>query len=234
MLNSRRLDRLPPPRPGGKLLDVGCGDGQFAAAAHARGWEPHGVELNPPAARRARERGVLVREGRLEDLDFEPASFELVTAWDVIEHVPDPAAFIDHLVRAVAPGGRIVVTTLNRKALVARAFRGRWSMVVIDHFTYWDARSLRAAFARTGLRATEATSFGLGRDFVAWIDRAGGRPSSVAQATTRASPSAASTEAGWDTQGLVLRVESAVNRLLDRTMLGVGIELRFQASPPPR
>lgn len=228
-LNVRRLDRLPTPMHGQKLLDVGCADGQFAALASARGWMPQGVELNPPAAERARQRGVEVLEGRLEEVELPDRAFDLVTAWDVIEHVPDPRRFVQSMVRLAAPGGLIVVTTLNRRALVARAFRGRWSMIVDDHFTYWDSSSLTRAFAPTGARTIRTTSFGLGRDFVSWIDRWRGGASH--RASPRGSDQSASTRRGsrWDTRAAVLAMEQALNRLLDATSLGVGIELVLRA-----
>lgn len=237
VLDARRLDRLPPPHPGQALLDVGCGDGQFALAAAARGWDVRAVELNPPAVRRARERGVAVVEGRLEDGRPEPGAFDVVTAWDVIEHVAEPRPFIDQLARVVAPGGLVVVTTLNRAALVARMFRGRWSMVAIDHFTYWHARSLLIAFAGSGLQAVRTTSFGLGRDFVFWVDRLRRRPAWLAGAdAARGVPASAPSPGGWDTQPRVLSAERALNRVLAATSLGVGLEAVFRApaARPPR
>ena len=226
VINERRLERLPAPADDGRrLLDVGCGDGLFAAMAAERGWEPHGVELNPPAARAARQRGIAVLEGRLEEVHLSAASFDLVTSWDVIEHVPEPAAFVDGLVGALAPGGTLVVTTLNRRALVARAFRGRWSMVADEHFTYWDAGSLRHAFAKHGAQAISTTHFGLGRDFVAWMDHWRGAPDQLASAGREASPDGRQTGSGWDSRRAALVVETALNRLLDVTRLGVGVEL---------
>lgn len=224
VLNAQRLDRLPA-RTGGTLLDVGCGDGQFAAAARDRGWVAQGVELNPPAAQAARERGVNVVEGRLEEVEPLRAAFDVVTAWDVIEHVPEPRRFAEELVRRVAPGGLLVVTTLNRRALVARMFRGRWSMVAVDHFTYWDERSLSHAFADTGMRKISIRSFGLGRDFVSWIDRLRGRREHLASVVPRTSRAPAAPADGWDTTPLVLTAERALNQVLDVTSLGVGVEI---------
>lgn len=229
VLIGRRLEKLRAPRDGARLLDVGCADGQFAAAARRRGWNAHGVELNPPAAQRAQERGVIVHPGRLEDARLPAAGFDLVTAWDVIEHVSEPRPFVRHLVRLVAPGGLIVVTTLNRRALVERVFRSRWSMIVVDHFTYWDADSLRYAFASSGLSVVSSSSFGLGRDFVSWIDRL--RPAPTLQADLGAPhPDQDARRSGWDASAAVLVAERALNRALDLTALGVGIELVMRRS----
>ena len=224
-----RLDRLPTDVPGRRLLDVGCADGQFAAAARERGWRAAGVELNPPAVRRARARGVEVVEGDVQTVDLGQARFDVVTAWDVLEHVPDPRLFVDRISRLVAPGGAVVLTTLNRRALVARAFRARWSMIVEDHFTYWDRRSLHHAFAPTALLPARETSFGLGRDFVACVDW--WRRRSKAQHSAPA-PAALEPTRPWDTRPVVLALERKANRILDATSLGVGIEVVLRARGP--
>ena len=175
-------------------------------------------------------------EGHLEDIELEPGGFDFVTAWDVLEHVPDPARFIQKLVEAVAPGGTIVVSTLNRRSLVSRAFRGRWSMVVEDHFTYWDRSSLASAFTAAGATVTDLTSFGLGRDFVAWIDRWRGSADQYADVGAPPARSAEnppvrqmSQDSRWDVNPVVLGVERMINRFLDLTLLGVGIEVTVRA-----
>lgn len=223
-----RLDRLPTDVAGRRLLDVGCADGQFAAAAQRRGWQASGVELNPPAVQRARARGVEVVEGDVQAMDLGQARFDVVTAWDVLEHVPDPRLFLDRVSRLAAPGGLVVLTTLNRRALVARAFRSRWSMIVEDHFTYWDRRSLQHAVAPTGLTPVQERSFGLGRDFVAAVDRWRRRP----KAQHPLPSGAIEATQPWDTRPAVLALERKANRILDATSLGVGIEVVLRAAAP--
>lgn len=229
VLSERRLDRLPRPDGGKRLLDVGCADGQFAAAAALRGWLPSGIELNPPAAEKARARGVDVHQGDIGEIDLSGERFDLVTSWDVIEHVPDPRSFLQKLASFVAPGGTVVVTTLNRRSLVSRVFRGNWSMIVEDHYTYWDRTSLTRAFSAAGLSISGTSSYGLGRDFVTRIDRWRG------SAESRADPEGGAPEPGadsgrWDVNPVVLAAENGVNYFLDRLSLGVEIEIVSRAA----
>lgn len=217
VLFERRLDRLGPPPAEGRrrLCDVGCGDGLFLEMASERGWSGSGVELNPPAARKARERGFEVAEGKLEAIDhLSWRTFDVVTSWDSLEHTPAPREFMRRIERLLAPGGRLGLTTLNRRSLVGMTFQGRWSMVVPDHFTYWNRKSLGFLVRAVGLDVADLHSAGLGRDFVRWMDHrrlAGdGSPSPAAHRT-------------WDTGRATLVLERALNFFLDATMTGVEI-----------
>ena len=222
VLFESRLQRMPSPRPGAnRLCDVGCGDGQFLELARSYGWETYGIELNPPAATEARKRGATVVEGALERLhDLPWESFEVVTAWDAIEHTPEPRAFAGRLADLAVPKGQVFLTTLNRRSLVARLFSTGWSMVVEDHFTYWDAGSLNRLLDAAGLSVVETRFFGVGRDFVRWLDRA------LAVSEARPGAPRFGGRRDWATLRPVLALERLVNRALDATGAGVGIEIR--------
>ena len=120
-LFERRLRRLPGPRRwGSRLCDVGCGDGLFMELAARRGWQVVGIEPNPPAVERARSRGLEVIEGLIEELPDLPGNdFEVVTAWDALEHTPEPRRFTSKLALLVAPGGLVAASTLNHRSAVA-------------------------------------------------------------------------------------------------------------------
>ena len=188
--------------------------------------------MNPPAAEAARRRGATVWLGVLEEIEDLPwGTFDVVTSWDVLEHTPDPRPFSERLARLLAPGGTLAVTTLNHDSLVRACFGWRWSMICDDHFTYWNQRSLRLLFEAQGLRQTHARSFGLGRDFVAAIDRLAGRgrPAAAASPTrTRAQGATEAAATGWDVHPVVLGAEAMVNTALDLAGAGVGVEASFR------
>lgn len=105
-----------------RVLDVGCGAGLAAEALARRGFEVLGLDPAPEAIEAARRHAegqsleLTYRVGGPETLVDEGMQFPVVTALEVIEHVPDPRAFLRTLGRLTAPGGLLFVSTLNRTA----------------------------------------------------------------------------------------------------------------------
>ena len=110
----RRLGAL----DGVRLLDVGCGAGLAAEALARRGCDVLGIDAAVDVIDVARahggETGPAYRVATAEDLLAEGQRFQVITALEVIEHVPDPAAFVRVLVRLLEPGGLLFLSTLNR------------------------------------------------------------------------------------------------------------------------
>lgn len=229
VLYEQRLAELPRPAPEwSRLCDVGCGDGQFLELAAQRGWQPHGIELNPPAAERARQRGATIALGRLEKLDgLAWGRFDAVTSWDCLEHVPATRRFAERLVALVRPGGVIALTTLNLRSLVYRVFGAEWSMIHEDHFTYWDHSSLRHLFEQLGCVVEDISSFGLGRDFVRWIDLLAGLRRHVGPSIPQQNTARTLHSCDWDVSAPVLALERLANRGLDAAGAGVGLYARI-------
>jgi 2-polyprenyl-3-methyl-5-hydroxy-6-metoxy-1,4-benzoquinol methylase len=227
VLFERRLRLLEEQRRGGgfRLCDVGCAGGQFLELAQEYGWRPFGVEMNPPAAARTRALGATVFEGPFEEMKGLPwQTFDLVTCWDTLEHSPRPRLFAERLARLLKRGGVLALTTLNWRSLARMTFGMQWSMIVEDHFTYWDRQSLTRLFRPLGLELCEVETFGLGRDFLKAIDR---RVGSMEEDPSRTVPRGAS-KPNWDTHPVVLTAESLLNQGLLRLGGGVGIRVTLQ------
>ncbi len=117
---TRRLGRQFPDGLPGELLDAGCGAGLLAEALARDGLPVLGLDAAPAAiaAAEAHAAGqglpLRYRAGRIESLIAERMTFPAVTALEVIEHVPDPQAFLAALHAVLAPGGLLFVSTLNR------------------------------------------------------------------------------------------------------------------------
>lgn len=114
---------------GGRLLDIACGDGRFAAVALRAGFDPMGTELSPKMAAKARWRlgdeRVLI--GRLEDLALAPASFDVITAISFLEHDPQPAKLLGQAFNLLRPGGALFIKVPNYDSLLRRWRGAHWS-----------------------------------------------------------------------------------------------------------
>ena len=137
----------------GRLLDVGCALGDFLIEAKDAGWDVEGVEISHYAAQRARERGLRVSAGRIEDLDLPAASFDVITLYDSIEHMTDPVATLAAVRRLLVPDGLVHVVTPNVGGLQARALGRFWyHFKPGEHLFYFSPDTLRATLERSGLR----------------------------------------------------------------------------------
>ena len=144
-----------------RSLDVGCGIGNFASWAVDRGLDAVGAEVDEEAIGAARARGLVVYE--LEEMAsaIEPGSLDLITMWDVIEHLVDPATAVRDLVPLLRPGGLMVLETpdvafpLRPMAIAVRKVAEpiRYSDVLYfaDHRTYFSVAGLRHLLEAEGL-----------------------------------------------------------------------------------
>jgi 2-polyprenyl-3-methyl-5-hydroxy-6-metoxy-1,4-benzoquinol methylase len=145
-------------RATGRLLDVGCSSGYFLRRAERRGWDVHGLDPDPRAVAYAMaELGLNVRCGTLSDAGLPADSFDVVTLWGVLEHLPDPAAQLRLANRVLRDGGELVVAvpyvrSLNRA--VARLGRHDWDMLCEPgHLYHFDRRTLTRLVTQADFRA---------------------------------------------------------------------------------
>ena len=117
---------LPRPKARARLLDVGCGNGAFLVRMRALGWDVHGLEPDPSAAKTAAAAGIEVVVGTLDDARWPDRSFDVVTLSSVIEHLHDPHQALDACFRLLAPGGVLHLLTPNVDALGAVRFGAHW------------------------------------------------------------------------------------------------------------
>lgn len=146
----RQIERIVGPAGGRTLLDVGAYIGVFVEVAAAAGWRAQGVEPSAWAAAEAQRRGLAVHAGTLDSVELPPESFDVVTMWDVIEHLADPAAELARVWQLLRPGGWLVAHTMDIGAPVARLMGARWPWLMDMHLTYFDRRTLPAMIARAG------------------------------------------------------------------------------------
>jgi 2-polyprenyl-3-methyl-5-hydroxy-6-metoxy-1,4-benzoquinol methylase len=150
----RRIERLRPGR--GQILDVGCAAGFYLHVAQSRGWAPSGVELSREMADFAA--GLLGRPiaPTLAGLNAAPASFDCVTLWEYIEHIPDPRDEIERLAALLKPGGVLALSTPNTGYWIAEHHPERWrEFKPPAHLGFFTHATLDRLLRSCGLRVAQ-------------------------------------------------------------------------------
>ncbi|WP_322802451.1 class I SAM-dependent methyltransferase [Thermoflexus sp.] len=141
---SKRLPRR------GCLLDIGCADGYFLELARADGWEVMGVEISEEMASKASGRLSIPIVTSVDGLP--PVELDVITMWEVLEHLPDPVAQLQRLVQRLRPGGFLMLSTPNAGHWQALREPETWTAYRPPaHLVLFTADSLRLALEKAGL-----------------------------------------------------------------------------------
>ena len=138
-------------RPNGRLLDVGCGNGELVKRMQDLGWTVEGVDFDPIAVENLQKEGLPVRLGTLEAQQYPDNHFDAITMSHLIEHVHNPLQLLRECRRILNPSGRLVVTTPNSKSLGHRMFKYHW--LALDpprHLHIFTALTLRGLGEKAG------------------------------------------------------------------------------------
>ena len=139
---------------GRRLLDVGSAGGAFLVAARNFGFDPVGVEPSRWMADFGRRTyQVDIRDGILVPGMFADESFDVISIWDVIEHVPDPHALFSLVNRLLKPEGYLLVSYPDVGSMAARLLGERWPFWLSVHLLYYDRRTIAAQLKRAGFEA---------------------------------------------------------------------------------
>jgi 2-polyprenyl-3-methyl-5-hydroxy-6-metoxy-1,4-benzoquinol methylase len=159
LLTFRRVVRILGPASGRRLLDVGAYCGYFLEVARERGFEAEGLELSRWAAGHARLLGFPVHSEPLVKLARAQNRYDVITMWDVLEHLPDPREEIEAARSLLSPGGRLYVSTIDTGSFSARLLGARWPWLMDMHLVYFDRATLSALLEETGFRVLEIRTY---------------------------------------------------------------------------
>lgn len=137
-----------------RLLDFGCGGGSFLARMFQQGWNVTGLDVSNRAVRRIRaELGLQVLRGTLPHADLRPASFDVITMWQSLEHVHAPLETVREAFRLLVPGGKLVVAVPNIDSLPFCWFRREWiGLDLPRHLTHFSPWTLTLMLQRAGFQ----------------------------------------------------------------------------------
>lgn len=147
------LDLFEPYKKTGRLLDVGCGIGYFLIEAKKRGWNVYGTEFTPEAIEICRSKGIHMYEGVLNSANYEPESFDIITSFEVIEHINTPHAEITNFSSVLRTGGLVYLTTPNFNSLSRLLAGKKWNIVSYpEHLSYYTPHTLSFLFRKHGFK----------------------------------------------------------------------------------
>jgi len=137
---------------GQRLVDVGCGNGQFLQWARELGWSVYGVEMDAAAAAVARAHGIEILGSHLHELGpAHEGTFEAITLSHVIEHVYDPIDTLRHCWRLLKPGGYLWIQTPNAGSVGYEIYGAHWrGLEPPRHLVMFNAAVLRSCLERVG------------------------------------------------------------------------------------
>ena len=148
--------------PGGALLDLGCAAGFFLTAAAER-YAVTGVEVSAFASQHARDEfGLRVFTGEIFDAPLADGEFDVVTLWDVIEHVAEPAAVLTEVARVTKPGGLVVMTTGDVSGPLAVRDLERWNLMTPPaHLAFFSPRTIERLLNDSGFELVRHVADGI-------------------------------------------------------------------------
>jgi ubiquinone/menaquinone biosynthesis C-methylase UbiE len=146
-------------RPG-RVLDVGCGNGEFLATLGARGWEVYGTEFSEAGCALARSKRITVHQGTLPSARFPDRFFDVVTLWHVLEHLPEPPVELAEIGRVLRDDGLLVVEVPNSDSLTFRLCGRRWYHLDLPrHLQHFTPTTLQRLLGQAGFAPSRRQDF---------------------------------------------------------------------------
>ena len=151
--NLRNLSRY---KKKGRLLDIGCYLGIFIDEARKVGWDAEGIEPSKWCVKQAKEIfGLNVRQGTYKDVALIKERFDVITMWDVLEHVDSPMYALQMSHNALEDDGILVFSTIDIGSLYVRLLGRRWPWLMKMHIYYFDRKCIRKYLEKAGFKLLE-------------------------------------------------------------------------------
>jgi len=160
------LDRFEHYRSTGNLLDIGCGDGYFLEVAKERGWTVYGTEFTDEAIAVCGAKGITIHQGPLDASNYEADLFDVITSFEVIEHINNPIEEMAFISKILRKDGLFYVTTPNFNSISRFLLGNKWSVLHYpEHLSYYTAGTMTRFLGQQNFRKlkTETTGIGIRR-----------------------------------------------------------------------
>ncbi|WP_448519840.1 class I SAM-dependent methyltransferase [Rhodoflexus sp.] len=165
-LTVRRYEELlqswEPYRQTNRLLDVGCGVGYFLETAKTKGWEVHGTEYTDRAVEICAAKGIAMQKGALNPELYAPESFDILTSFEVIEHINQPRDEMAKFYQLLRKGGLVYITTPNFNSTLRYYLKEHYNVIAYpEHLSYYTPATLERLMQSIGFRKVRVWTTGI-------------------------------------------------------------------------
>ncbi|MDX1651965.1 MAG: class I SAM-dependent methyltransferase [Brumimicrobium sp.] len=156
------LDKMEVFRKTNRIIDVGCGIGYFLDEAKKRGWEVYGTEYTQEAVDICEQKGILMHKGPLNTANYSPESFDIITSFEVIEHINNPLEEVIRFKEMLRPGGLVYITTPNFDSLLRYRLKEKYNVITYpEHLSYYTPKTIKRLFKNNGFKTQEIQTTGI-------------------------------------------------------------------------
>ncbi|MCB9194905.1 MAG: class I SAM-dependent methyltransferase [Flavobacteriales bacterium] len=159
---SKLLDEFEKFRQTGRILDVGCGRGWFLEEARKRGWEVYGTEYSDKAIEICSAKGIKMLQGEIDSSKFEVKDFDVITSFEVIEHINNPNDDLKEIATLLRTGGLFYCTTPNFNSIMRYYLGTKYNVIDYpEHLSYYSKSTLNYVLKKNGLRRAKFLTTGI-------------------------------------------------------------------------
>ncbi|MBX7052577.1 MAG: class I SAM-dependent methyltransferase [Flavobacteriales bacterium] len=215
------LDEFEQYRNTGNLLDIGCANGLFLTEAKKRGWKVYGTEYADAQIKNGEARGIVMKQGPLDDQTFTHVSFDVITSIEVIEHINNPLDEIRHIHRMLRQGGLFFCTTPNFNALSRYYLGDAYNIISYpEHLSYYTPKTMHRLLGKLFHRKKVTTT---GISITRFHQSTGKKKQAVVSATSDDELLRQKIEA----KGYLQWAKKILNGLLNITGLGYSLKVWY-------
>lgn len=147
------LDIFEQERKNNKIIDVGCGIGYFLEEAIKRNWQAYGTEFTDEAMRINNEKGINMQKGVLDPENYPTGEFDIITSFEVIEHINNPQEEITNFNKILRKGGLLYITTPNFNSLLRHYLKDEYNIITYpEHLSYYTPATLHKLLKAHGFK----------------------------------------------------------------------------------
>lgn len=144
----------------GELLDVGCSLGVFLSEAKAQGWQIHGIDPSKWSVEQCGKLfNIKIRQGTYMDLAHFKKKFDVITMWDVLEHLDNPLNALIQCKNALKDDGLLVFSTVDFGSIYARILGRNWPWLMKMHIYYFDKHTIKEYIEKAGLKLVRLSAY---------------------------------------------------------------------------